>query len=103
VDFDAWWTSTVVTDQQGNPFSRRAFVLGVANQDGGAHIDAALGPAYGALTRRGSLGIQLHDGTGGMQPFGQSLALTTVRQIAWELEPSLLACCQGLGIALSDD
>lgn len=41
VEFDRWWTTTVVTDQQGNPFSRRAFVLGVANQDGGAHIDAS--------------------------------------------------------------
>jgi hypothetical protein len=62
----------------------------------------ALAPAYGALTRGGSLGIELADGTGEMRPFGQSLAFATVRQVAHELEPSLLACCDALGIEPPD-
>jgi hypothetical protein len=37
-----------------------------------------------------------------MRPFGQSLAFATVRQVAHELEPSLLACCDALGIEPPD-
>jgi hypothetical protein len=87
--FHDWWTSTVVSDQEGNDFARSDFVLSVANQDGGAHIDSKLNEKYGAITRRNSLGQEGSTATGEMRPLGPSIALATVRQIAFELDASL--------------
>lgn len=88
VEFEEWWETPVLTDTEGHAFTRADFVRGVADQDGGAHIDATLAPAYGALTRTGSLGIQLVD-SGAMHHFGQGLARANVRQIGWELDETL--------------
>ena len=55
--FLQWWTEPVVSDLQNNAFARRDFVLSVANQDGGVHIDQTLGARYAALTRNNSMGI----------------------------------------------
>jgi hypothetical protein len=77
--FDDWWTSTVVSDLEGNDFSRSDFVLGVANQDGGAHIDASLNPKYGAITRGNSLGQSGSTASGEMRPLGPSIALASGR------------------------
>jgi len=54
VDFDEWWTETVVTDAKGNTFSRSDLILNVANTDGGAHVDPTLERTYAELTRENS-------------------------------------------------
>jgi hypothetical protein len=90
-DFATWWTRPVLNDQEGHRFSRQDFVLGVANQDGGAHIDATLRPGYAALTRGGSFGVLLQSTDGEMRPQGRSLAFACVRQIAHELDATLSA------------
>jgi hypothetical protein len=88
----------VLTDLEGNTFARLDFVLEVTNKDGGAHIDASLAPAWAALTRSGSLGIQLQAAGGQMQHFGAGLARANVRQIGWELDETLRRTGPSLGL-----
>ena len=99
VDFGTWWSEPFVTDQRGTGFARKNFVLSVADQDGGAHIDATLGAQWAALTREGSLGIGVGDEHGRMRHMGQSLALATVRQIAYELDQTVSSQAPVLGLA----
>jgi hypothetical protein len=101
--FSDWWTETVMLDATGNAFSRSGLVLSVCNQDGGAHIDEELPPAYAALTRQNSLGITIGEpvekgaaaiafnlgGTAEGKPLDNSPALANVRQIAWEAHDTL--------------
>jgi len=84
VEFAQWWEPTILTDQLGNDFSRRTFVLALANKDGGAHIDPTLDDAYAALVKANSLGRM--GGVAGqeLQPL-LNIALASVRQIAHEL------------------
>jgi hypothetical protein len=107
--FSDWWLRPVLADTRGNAFSRHDLVLGVANQDGGAHIDATLEPAYRALSRDNSLGVGQEHGepnTAALsftfegltqvpnpdaQPPSNSIALASVRQVAHELLSSLEA------------
>ena len=81
VSFEDWWRRSILGDAQGNKFSRADLVLSVANQDGGAHIDAALEERYRQLTRDNSLGIVQSPG----RPIANSLVLASVRHIAEEL------------------
>ncbi|MDP1880214.1 MAG: hypothetical protein Q8K60_04670 [Parachlamydiaceae bacterium] len=63
VGIDEWWNRIFFTDW-GIEFSRKKLVFCVANTDGGAHVDNELERCYFALTRLGSIGIQLFiDGT----------------------------------------
>jgi hypothetical protein len=81
--FDNWWTDAVLSDSQGREFSRRDLVLGLAHQDGGAHVDPELETAYAALSRSNSLGWNVH--VGGELLSLESPVLANVRQIAFEL------------------
>jgi hypothetical protein len=102
--FVDWWKETIMRDSAGNAFSRSDLVVAVANQDGGAHIDDRLNHAYAALTRENSLGFTAMAGDendamgigfslGGPSTgpaFANSPALANIRQIAWEVEDSLV-------------
>jgi SEC-C motif len=107
--FADWWETPVLHDHEGNAFSRKDFVLAVADQDGGAHVDAQLEPAYEALTRGNSMRMTTSTETtedgwevvmggtfgGGPQPqveppthgepLANSIALASIRQIAHEM------------------
>ena len=54
--FQDWWSDVIFLDRDKRAFSRADIVLSVADQDGGAHVDATLRPDYAALTRLNSLG-----------------------------------------------
>jgi hypothetical protein len=84
VRFAQWWEPSILTDSLGNDFSRKAFVLALANKDGGAQIDPALNDAYAALVKANSLGRM--GGVAGeeLKPL-LNIALASVRQIAHEL------------------
>jgi len=84
--FVDWWNDAVVTDDQGRPIARRDFVLWLANQDGGAHVDATMGAAYAGLSRGGVASFQP---IAGDDPRFKDLAAPSVRQIAYELELTL--------------
>jgi hypothetical protein len=107
--FADWWETPVLHDHEGNAFARKDFVLAVADQDGGAHVDAQLEPAYEALTRGNSMRMTTSTETtedgweavmggtfgGGLQPqvepptrgepLENSVALASIRQIAHEM------------------
>jgi len=55
--FTRWWEGTVISDGEGNKFTRKDLVLAVADTDGGAHVDPRLDSAYYALTRKETFGI----------------------------------------------
>jgi hypothetical protein len=73
-------------DGQGESFSRSDFVLHLANQDGGSHVDPGLSPAYSALTRENTVNLQPGPSA---DPKLRNIAPPTVRQIAYELEQTL--------------
>jgi hypothetical protein len=98
VTFDTWWFEPCGHDRLGNRFSRRDLVLDVAHKDGGVHVDTKLREKYAALTREGSLGLNV-EGTKVTQPVKLSEpspnpitgnpALVGIRQAAFELERAL--------------
>ena len=85
-----WWTTTVILDASGSSFSRMDLVLALANKEGGAHVDPELEASYAALSRSGSLGWIVSDDTGA-RPLTESPVPASVRQIAYELELTVLA------------
>lgn len=109
--FIDWWHDPVLTDADGNQFSRGTLVLWVANKDGGAHVDGTLPTEYAALTRDNSIGMTqdsppepnsaalgfgiavsrqgLARARADGDPLENSLALAHVRQIAWELRDTV--------------
>ena len=79
VPFGMWWNKKVY-----RRLSRGDLVAGLANQDGGAHVDASLTDAYADLTRRNGLGWE-YDTT----PFEGNAARASMRQMTWELLTTL--------------
>jgi hypothetical protein len=94
-----WWNEPVLADRLGHDFSRADFISRVANQDGGTHVDAELEESYRALTRENSMQIVSGQGmlgfhvgptlAGEADPPGSSIALASVRQIAYEVLQSV--------------
>jgi hypothetical protein len=84
VDFAQWWEPVILTDTHGNSFSRKSFVLALANEDGGAHVDPELRESYAALVKVNSLGRMGAAPGEEMRPL-LNIALASVRQIAHEL------------------
>lgn len=93
--FYTWWTSPVVALPPKFHLSRQNLILGVANQDGGAHVDASLREQFAGIARqRFILGsrkkplfiatIQDPDIKGPPNP-----SLPMVRQIAYEVIKTL--------------
>jgi hypothetical protein len=87
--FHSWWTRPVLKDTRSAFFSRKSIVMGVADQDGGAHVDPELDEAYAWLTRGSSIGWRMDIGNGLEEMPG--LELACVRQVVHELLVSL-AC-----------
>lgn len=85
--FKQWWEQKVTKDASGVLWSRREFVLALANQDGGAHVDD-LDPEYLVLTRRNGMGWRFHPaGTDDAGfPMAGNPVYASVRQVGWELE-----------------
>jgi hypothetical protein len=96
VPFDRWWKDSVTKDEHGNLFSRRDFVLTVANKEGGAHVDPELNAAYRDLTEGNSLGVRVSEGPPDSAQFLESgkaaegnAALASLRQVTWEILETL--------------
>ena len=87
--FQEWWDEVVIRDSGDNLFSRSDLVLTMADQDGGAHVDPDLNEAYANLSRFNSQGWAVRSGGSSYEP-GNSLTATSVRQIAHEVEQSLI-------------
>ena len=83
VTFDEWWQRPIFRNKDGQVLSRKQLVLAVANQDGGAHIDATLNDVYAKLSRTESTGWNFYS-EGISYPIKEA-ELAAVRQIAHEL------------------
>ena len=82
-----WWHQKVVMTVPSGELSRKDVVLNAADKDGGAHVDAKLGPEYQALTRDGSLGVDIWaNERGEIIPIPMKDGhLSCLRQMAFEL------------------
>ncbi len=89
---DRWWKQ-VVLFAEGTPYSRRDIVLGVAEQEGGAHVAAAPTAEYEKLMRPGLLWdkVVVSGGVETITPLAD-IRFRYVRQMAYELlnSPELL-------------
>lgn len=83
--FSDWWNQVVLRDAGRVGFSRCQLVRVVRNQGGGGHVDPAIDADHHAVTRGGSMGIQLGD-----DPL-ESPVPPTIRQIGWEVHSMLWA------------
>jgi hypothetical protein len=87
VKFDEWWTNTIYDDTKAI-WSRKKFVLTLANVEGGAHVDPKLNAAYERLVTANGLGWTAQT-PAGPQPFAGSPVAASVRQITYELLETL--------------
>ena len=85
--FKRWWETAVFVDDKRREISRKDLVLSLADQDGGAHVDASLNDWYFALTHENSMGWTVTIGTIS-HPLGPP-HLASVRQITHEVLKSL--------------
>jgi hypothetical protein len=84
--FVDWWSASVVIANSGEPVCRREFVLWLANEDGGAHVDSSLQGAYAELSKTGLVTFRPELGD---DPKFKDLVSPSVRQIAYEVERTL--------------
>jgi hypothetical protein len=84
--FVDWWSESIVTSNSGEPVCRRDFVLWLANEDGGAHVDPSLHGEYADLS---TAGLTTFRPDLGEDPKFKDLVAPSVRQIAFELEKTL--------------
>jgi hypothetical protein len=91
LSFDNWWDGIIITDQEGNRFSRKKLVLHVADTDGGAYADK-LYLDYFSLSRANSIGfsivVQRGNEVAQENPV-KNIEFASIRQIAFELVESL--------------
>ena len=95
-DFQSWWQTPLVEGASGASFSRYNLVTIMANQDGGAHVDARLDKDYQALVLD-DLGVYYCVGDAvdnlaageRMSSALHNVAYASVRQIAFELTVTL--------------
>ena len=82
IGFEEWWQQPVMLDHRYPPFTRKQLVITIANQDGGAHVDAGIEEAFSAVR---AAGVQWSN--------GRQVSFETdrfaIRQIAHEMIKSL--------------
>jgi hypothetical protein len=84
----AWWTNPVMKDSDGTLFCRKDFVLALANQEGGAHVDRQSEAAYDKLAKSNSMGWTYQEGDAPEIPLSNPV-LPSVRQISYEVVESI--------------
>jgi hypothetical protein len=88
--FQPWWETDIHRDPDGNTWSRRDFVLHLANSEGGAHVDPhRLTPDYERLEHGNSTGFSVQHSELGRFDSGSPLP-ASIRQVAYELERTLV-------------
>ncbi len=88
-EFQPWWERACNRDIHGNTWSRKEFVLYLANKEGGAHVDAQRrDPKFEALDRQNSMGWSLDHSEAGHVDAGSSIP-ASIRQITHEVTATL--------------
>ena len=94
IPFSDWWEKEVVCLTAGVRMTRKSLVLAVANQDGGAHVDATLKPDYGTIKSGSDLAVTFLPSGGNPAEIPlENHSVATLRQIGYEIlhSPDLLA------------
>jgi hypothetical protein len=94
IPFADWWEREVVCLTAGVRMTRKSLVLAVANQDGGAHVDAMLEPDYATIKVGAGLVATFQPAGGDPVEIPlESHSVATLRQIGYEVlhSPDLLA------------
>lgn len=88
--FKLWWDSPVLRDARGQTWSRARIVLDVANKEGGGHLDPEQPFDLKQLEEDNSMGWTHSDPiVGEDQPMLNGPLLSSVRQVAYELQVTL--------------
>jgi hypothetical protein len=90
IPFRSWWENDITRDSIGNLWSRRNLVLSIANKEGGAHIDPAQPLDIHAIEEENSMGWTYNDALIHDQPASNGPLLPSIRQIAYEVELSIM-------------
>ena len=88
--FAPWWNTDVMRDSDSTLWSRKRMVLAIANKEGGAHIDPEQPVDVHAIEEENSMGWTYQDPIKGDQPMSEGPLLPSIRQIAYELEHSIV-------------
>lgn len=92
-----WWRQIIFALDSSAVFTRRAIVLGAANQDGGAHVDSVLDSSYERMAYTQEHGFLVgQSDTGEVRVPQYGYHVVALRQIAYELlnSPRLLALAE---------
>jgi hypothetical protein len=95
VGFDIWWRKEpIFTVASGEKMCRRGLIVGAANKDGGAHVDAKYDAPYEELIR--GHGMVMNVMPTNSQPFTVPMLhghLAAIRQIGFEIlnSPAIVA------------
>lgn len=81
--FNDWWNEIIFDDRKGSQLKRRDIVLGLANKEGGAHVDPKLSPTYEAITRKSQ--FWTFESGKGSKPLEGKMERVTMRQIGHEV------------------
>ena len=88
--FRQWWTMPLTKDHTGGTWSRKDFVLHLANKEGGAHIDPAeIDERLRQIEDENAMGWTYADPVLGEVPMPYGPILPSVRQIAHEVATTL--------------
>lgn len=87
-EFNKWWQSIIIVDQNKNIFNRQKLILSLSNKDGGAHVDPELDEDYNDLVYKNSMGWKAVYSDGREEDL-KSIHFASIRQITYEVIDSL--------------
>lgn len=79
--FKEWWSGTILATVD-EKYTRTQIVMGVTNQDGGAHVDPKLKPWYHHL----AVAAGMHGSTAGVESVVRHPIWELLRQIGYEMQ-----------------
>jgi len=89
-EFSPWWNNDIARVSSGALWSRKQFVLVMANKEGGAHVDPNVHGEYESLAKKNGLGY-ISGVSGDMKPLDGNVVAASVRQIAYEVQKTFEA------------
>lgn len=90
LSFADWWNEPIFENRLGKKLSRMNLTFSLRSKDGGSHFDAELPSSPYLEMKNEGLGFVFHDGSENPPKPIQNAHLATMRQIAFELERTIL-------------
>ena len=91
VDFDRWLKEPIARGTRvTKPHSRWDFVDAIVHSEGGAHVDPTISDLYRAIAVEMGYGAAIDAATGEAAPFDNDPTYAVIRQVAYEVEHTIL-------------